>query len=425
MTISTIRSCLTNTSRWLLDKGCALARHTADRATSFASNYLPFVATPALALLPTLAVLRGAYQRATAEMPCELLGRCTNLDVMEPAQVAAGIIILLSMNTILIRKAYQSYQNDKKTKEELEQRQKKSTEILKSKKAEFDELLQRLPISGTQDRSLLYIQPERDWNGAIYNNLSKNEEFLRELSQNHEIIPIWAGGKTDLAQKVQAAREMANFSIEAVIIEAHGSTNRMVLGERENPDSFCDSDDLAKIFQFLPRHSRLLVNSCEAGKCQQLTAKLAKKLNGVRVYGSSNKTSFSKTILFFDPVVKRPCVRYLDNELEDDTTTIYTQDRYISPALSLSELQALERKALDKKSPKIAFYIASTHETEGRFQRAYQWYELTKKWGCQDWEKSADIPLTRLEAKKDITSSGNPADALILRELPNLAPFFQ
>ncbi len=87
---------------------------------------------------------------------------------------------------------------------------------------------------GNPTKSLLYILPVQDWNGAIFDGLDENKNFLRELSQDHQIIPIWASGKRDLAEKVRSARETAQLPIEAVLIEAHGTKDSILLEDKKN-----------------------------------------------------------------------------------------------------------------------------------------------------------------------------------------------
>ncbi len=135
--------------------------------------------------------------------------------------------------------------------------------------------------------------------------------------------------------------------------------------------------------------------------------------------------SRTRTIYFVDSRLKRPSVRYLDEKYDKDATTIYVQDRQVSASPSLSELQALENDALSLRSRKIAYYLGRTHETEGRFQRACQWFQLAKKWGDQPYCASPEIPLSMLEERQHIVSSGNPADPQILSSLPDLSPHLE
>ncbi len=399
----------------MLEKASQIPRRTLEGARNLSCNKLKYFITPFCSSI--VSAIGGVIVNETLRNPTReicIIDDC-KVSVQETSVAVAFLISSILFTGLSISESYSLCQ--KATQKEKILQEKKS--LLERKKTELGEILSSLP-AGTPSKSIFLILPIDDWNGAIFDQLANNRTFFQELSRYYQIIPIWASGRDDLTEKVEAARRSATLPIDAVIINTHGGSSTLNLSDISDDQSSCDSKDLGKIFNFLTPHSRLFLFSCSAGKLDKLTHEISKELKEVQVYGAINITNNYKRICFVDEAIKRPSVRFLDDLLEENMTTICTEGRQTSTSLTLSELRSLEISALNEHSPKKAFYLGREHQIEGSFERACQWYQLCKKWG-PSFEKAVVIALLHIEDKRHIPSSGNPADPLILRELPDLS----
>ncbi len=407
MSISNVCSATVTASSWMKGTASRLASNLTDRVHSFVINYLPYLDT-ALLVMP-----KPAGALASAVMPISALSLCETTSCVGITLALSPIPFLLgALHAYIfkkdIAKRFELYQNRKN---------------VRAAQAQLEKIFNELPKE-SQTKSALVIFPSSDWNGAIFRDLSVYERLANDLAQEYRVIPIFAvSGRRDLARKVEAARKASPNPVEAVIINAHGTESEINF-ELTSSLGECYADNLIQIFSFLPRHSRMIFLSCEAGK--ELTAEIAHGLEGVRVFGPTDGTNSSRSLVFLDERLGRPSVRYLDKRYENDTTAISVGNRSPSPSLWLSEILSLEKRTLQEQDARIAYRLGKEHEAQGRYQRAFQWYRLSKEW-CKKWQKSicsnANASLERLADKQDIISSANPADRQILKSLPNLSPY--